>query len=33
MIDQKLAEKIRKYVISDLNEDEFNAKADPFWRN
>ena len=32
MIDQKLAEKIRTYVVSDLNESVFNAKADPFWQ-
>lgn len=31
MIDQKLAERIRKYVTSDLNETEFASKADPFW--
>ncbi len=31
MIDQSLAEKIRKYVSSDLNESKFQAQADPFW--
>ncbi|MEE4115927.1 MAG: transaldolase family protein [Marinilabiliaceae bacterium] len=32
MIDQKLAEKIRNYVLSDINEEVFRAAADPFWQ-
>lgn len=31
MIDQSLAEKIRKYLTSDLNESKFQAFEDPFW--
>jgi transaldolase len=31
MIDQTLADKIRKYVSSDLNESKFQSQPDPFW--
>ncbi len=32
MIDQNLADQIRKYVTSDLNESKFKGHSDPFWR-
>jgi transaldolase len=31
MIDQNLADLIRKYITSDLNETKFDAHTDPFW--